>query len=34
VPPLLRRLQNRIGLDDSSVPVTITLPAEQMATSS
>jgi len=34
-PPLLRRLHNRIGLDDSSTPpITITLPAEQMATSS
>jgi hypothetical protein len=34
-PPLLRRLHNRIGLDDSSVPpITITLPADQMATSS
>jgi RND superfamily putative drug exporter len=34
-PPLLRRLHNRIGLDDSSTPpLTITLPAEQMATSS
>jgi RND superfamily putative drug exporter len=34
-PPLLRRLHNRIGLDDSSAPpVTITLPAEQILTSS
>jgi putative drug exporter of the RND superfamily len=33
-PPLLRRLHNRIGLDDSSVPpLTITLPAEQMVAS-
>jgi RND superfamily putative drug exporter len=34
-PPLLRRLHNRIGLDDPSAPpVTITLPAEQIMASS